>query len=224
MLGTVALPAYAFLPGLGGDEHSQLFDLTSAGAQDVSVSGLATNAPTTAEDGYSVVTAEDIERARREEAAAEAARWQAEVAARAGTGSYATIGVQAEGDDYPWWNTAADSQLSPLGYYTRECVDFVAWRLNRDRGTTGPYWFTNNMSGTGSAYSWADAWVRNGWPTSNEPVVGAVAWFTYNHVAYVQSIPGDGTVVIEEYNQNSDHSYHRRVIPANSVLYLYPPA
>ncbi len=50
-----------------------------------------------------------------------------------------------------------------------------------------------------------------------------MAWFPYNHVAYVQSVNGDGTVTIEEYNQNSDHSYHVRVIPNGSALYLYPP-
>ena len=64
--------------------------------------------------------------------------------------------------------------------------------------------------------------MRNGWATSSEPIVGPVAWFPYNHVAYVQSINGDGTRNIEEYNQNSDHSYHVRVIPAGSALYLYP--
>ena len=54
-------------------------------------------------------------------------------------------------------------------------------------------------------------------------MVGAVAWFPYNHVAYVQSVNGDGTVTIEEYNWNSDHSYHVRTIPVGEALYLYPP-
>ena len=74
-----------------------------------------------------------------------------------------------------------------------------------------------------TAYAWADEWVRHGWATSSDPIVGSVAWFPYNHVAYVQSVNGDGTVTIEEYNQNSDHSYHVRVIPNGSAIYLYPP-
>ena len=43
--------------------------------------------------------------------------------------------------------------------------------------------------------------------------MGAVAWFTYNHVAYVQSVPGDGTVVLEEYNWMGSHAYHTRTVP-----------
>ena len=75
----------------------------------------------------------------------------------------------------------------------------------------------------GNAYAWADEWDEPRMADSSTPVVGAVAWFPYNHVAYVQSINADGSVNIEEYNQNSDHSYHRRTIAQGDALYLYPP-
>ena len=225
IFGTVALPAYALMPGSPGHEASDTFSLSVAQAQDVDVSGLATGAPLSA-DGYAVTTKAEIEEARLEAEAAERASWAAELASR-GSGSYAVYTVRAEGDDYPWWNELPDDYgggLSPLRYYYRECVDFVAWRLNRDAGvTSAPWkWDWSNLA-SGSAYAWADEWANHGWPTSSTPVVGAVAWFPYNHVAYVQSINADGSVNIEEYNQNSDHSYHQRTIAAGDALYLYPP-
>ncbi len=219
IVGTVALPAYAMIPG-GGFEASGAFSLSMAEAQNVDVSALA-NGAALSSDAYAVTTKAEID-----EAAAEAER--ATYGAQLNTsGAYYTPAQQAEGDDYPWWYETPDDYgggLSPLRYYYRECVDFVAWRLNRDAGvTSAPWkWDWGNLA-SGSAYAWADEWVRHGWATSSEPIVGSVAWFPYNHVAYVQSVNGDGTVTIEEYNQNSDHSYHVRVIPNGSALYLYPP-
>ena len=225
IVGTVALPAYALMPGGPSHGASGTFSLSVAQAQDVDVSALATGAPLSS-DGYAVTTKAEIEEARLEARGRRAPSWASELASR-GSGSYAVYTVQAEGDDYPWWNELPDDYgggLSPLRYYYRECVDFVAWRLNRDAGvTSAPWkWDWSNLA-SGSAYAWADEWVNHGWPTSSTPVVGAVAWFPYNHVAYVQSINADGSVNIEEYNQNSDHSYHRRTIAAGDALYLYPP-
>ncbi len=224
LVGTVALPAYAFLPGghLPGGAPTK-FSLSVAEAQALEVSDLAAGAPVSS-DTFAVTTREEIDAA---EAEAERAAWEAELASR-GTGEYAIVAQQAEGDDYPWWYETPDDYgggLSPLRYYYRECVDFVAWRLNRDAGVTGaPWkWDWGNLA-SGSAWMWADAWAAKGWPSSSEPVVGAVAWFPYNHVAYVQAVNGDGTVTIEEYNWNSDHSYHVRTIPVGEALYLYPPA
>lgn len=227
LVGTVALPAYAFLPGghLPGGSPTK-FSLSVAEAQALEVSDQAAGAPVSS-DTFSVTTKEEIDAAAAEAAAAERAAWEAELASR-GTGEYAIVAQQAEGDDYPWWYETPDDYgggLSPLRYYYRECVDFVAWRLNRDAGVTGaPWkWDWSNLA-SGSAWMWADEWAAKGWPSSSEPVVGSVAWFPYNHVAYVQSVNGDGTVTIEEYNWNSDHSYHVRTIPVGEALYLYPPA
>ena len=145
-------------------------------------------------------------------------------AAQARAGAYSTVGPQQAGDDYPW--RASGGGLSPLGYVTRQCTDFVAWRINRDHGTTGPYAYVwaNMTPNGGSASRWASAWNSHGWQTSNTPVNGAVAWFNGNHVAYVKSVNGDGTVNLEEYNWNGDASYHTRTVASSSVaLFLYPP-
>jgi surface antigen len=133
-------------------------------------------------------------------------------------------GKRAPGDDYPW--RSAGYGLSPLNYYYRQCVDFVAWRLNRDAGvTSAPWkwtWQTLTPNG-GDASQWKAAWEAHGWKTSATPVVGSVAWFVGNHVAYVNAIKGSN-VVIEEYNGTSSRAYAMRTIPIDTVgRFLYPP-
>ena len=148
---------------------------------------------------------------------------QVAAVAAARKGAYRTVSPAQEGDDYPFRTSAGG--LSPLGYVTRQCTDFVAWRLNRDRGTTGPYslvW-SNMTPGGGSAGSWPRQWNNHGWQTSNTPIPGAVA-YQGNHVAYVKSVNGDGTVTVEEYNWGGSASYNTRTVSAGSFsLYLYPP-
>lgn len=143
-------------------------------------------------------------------------------AASARAGAYSVVGPRQAGDDYPW--RSAGGSLSPLGYVTRQCTDFVAWRINRDHGTTNPFryvWAYMTPNG-GSASRWPSAWNSHGWKTSHTPVVGAVA-YAGNHVAYVKAVSG-GSVSIEEYNWNGSAAYHTRTVPASSFsLYLYPP-
>ncbi len=233
---TAALPAYAFTPGgAASSGASASRSLTTAEAQGIAIaSGGATLS--VARDGFTATTKEELEERDRQAKRAAAVAAAAEAAARSASssnssGAYAVRGERAEGDDYPWpyAETINDGGgLSPLGYYYRECVDFVAWRLNRDAGSTGSPWrwkWGNLTPGAGSASSWKRQWENHGWATSDTPVVGAVAWFTYNHVAYVQSVPGDGTVVLEEYNWMGSHAYHTRTVSIDSVpKYLYPPA
>jgi surface antigen len=133
--------------------------------------------------------------------------------------------VRQPGDDYPWRD--AGYSLSPLGYNYRQCVDFVAWRLNRDQGVTSAPWkwvWSNLTPSGGNASQWEKAWIAHGWVTSATPIVGSVAWFVGNHVAYVHAIVG-GNVVIEEYNGTSSRAYAMRTIPITSVgRFLYPPS
>lgn len=225
IFGTVALPAYAFVPDRTGFEASGIFSLTVAGAQDLDVPVEASGAPVS-KDGFAITTKAEIDAAAAAAAAAERASRASELASR-GTGAYSVVTQRAPGDDYPWWSETIEDEgggFSPLRYYYRECVDFVAWRLNRDAGVTSAPWkWTWANLASGSAYAWADEWEAKGWPTSSVPVVGAVAWFPYNHVGYVQAVNPDGTVTLEDYNLNQSHAYSTRTIPASEALYLYPP-
>jgi surface antigen len=230
MFLTTALPAYAFSPEDGTPVAASR--ILSAGAQDVTVAAGAASI-TVARDGFTATSKEELVQRDVEAKRAAAAALAAERAETVGAseGTYAVRGPRAEGDDYPWPYEATDDQggsFSPLGYYYRECVDFVAWRLNRDAGSAGSPWqwtWQTLTPGGGNASSWAGQWKNHGWATSNTPVVGAVAWFAYNHVAYVQSVNSDGSVVLEEYNWQGSHAYHTRTVSAGDVpLFLYPPA
>jgi surface antigen len=207
-VGGVALPAYAFTPVAPGAVQQ-----VAAKAGSTRLQALKVNATVQ----QSTVTRDDI-------SATTDAEYKAEQVSAAALASFARVGPHQAGDDYPW--PSAGNTLSPLGYYYRQCVDFVAWRLNRDAGVTSAPWkwtWSNLTPNGGDASQWKAAWEAHGWVTSATPVVGSVAWFTGNHVAYVKSIDGPN-VVIEEYNGVSSRSYAIRTIPISSVgRFLYPP-
>lgn len=143
--------------------------------------------------------------------------------------AYLASGAREAGDDYPWPFELTDDQgggLSPLNYYYRECVDFVAWRLNRDAGSySAPfkYVWSNLTPYGGNGGQWLSNWQALGRTVSNVPIAGAVAYTGGNHVAYVNSVNADGTVNLEEYNFIPG-VYSKRTIPASSVVaFLYPP-
>jgi surface antigen len=77
----------------------------------------------------------------------------------------------------------------------------------------------------GNAYTWYGAAQRSGYGTGSAPRVGAVAWERGNHVAYVESVNGDGTVTVSEMNFWANgggwgrRSY--RTTPASHFLYIY---
>jgi surface antigen len=137
-----------------------------------------------------------------------------------------SVPVQSGANDYPWTNAPTGGAFSPLRYVYRQCVDFVAWRLNRDAGSTqAPFKYDWGYltPGGGNGRDWLPAWKSHGWPVSNVPIAGAVAYTGGNHVAYVKEVRDDGSVVLEEYNY-VPHEYSSRVVSAGSVVaFLYPP-
>jgi hypothetical protein len=170
-----------------------------------------------ARDGYDSTSASDLKRLYRD-----ALRQQR-------MAEYLASGAMAMGDDYPWATELGMGQgggLSPLRYFVRQCTDFVAWRLNRDAGSTSApfkYDWSSLTPGGGSAHSWKSQWEKHGWPVSTTPAPGWVAWFPGgNHVAYVNSVLADGSVFIEEYNWGAD-VYNQRIINAGEAIYLSPP-
>jgi hypothetical protein len=212
MFALAGLPAYAQFDQQVGTEAAR----TDAAAQDLLVSGNVT-ALAPARDGYTATSPEAL---------AEMSRDAIRAAANA---AYLASGARELGDDYPWPYELTDDMgggLSPLNYYYRECVDFVAWRLNRDQGYfAAPFkWVWSTLTPTGgNGGQWQYAWEAHGWPISKVPIQGAVAYTGGNHVAYVRSVNADGTVTVEEYNYVPG-AYSQRTIPASSVVsFLYPP-
>lgn len=224
MAGTMVVVGGIFasltLPAFANSERGPEFAVkTDLAAQSLGVDeeAVANNLPDVKRDGYTATSAADLRRAARAEIR------------RANLAAYDASGAKALGDDYPWPGELTAVQgggLSPLRYYYRECVDFVAWRLNRDAGVTqAPFLYTwaNLTPGGGSAYAWKRQWEAHGWPVSNIATPGWVAWFPgRNHVAYVTALTPEGLVVIEDYNHN-DWAYHQTVIDPADAIYLSPP-
>ena len=214
MFTVVALPAYAMSP----TQEQAVSLVASVGAQSIEVDASVVSSGAV-RDAFTATTPEELAQAKREALAAAAA------AARYSSSGSSSAYSANPADDYPW---RGQSGMSPLRYYKGECVDFVAWRLNRDQGSTSaPFkWDWGNMTpGGGSARNWTSAWQAKGWPVSSTPIAGAVAVTGYNHVAYVKEVLGDGTVVLEEYNAAVYHGYSQRIMAASSVIaFLYPPS
>lgn len=214
MFAVVGLPAYALSPVATSASK------TEADPQSMVVSADATALAVT-RDGYHATTEADLEEMDKD--ALRAAQNEA----------YNASGARAMGDDYPWPYELMEGQgggLSPLNYYYRECVDFVAWRLNRDAGSySAPFkWVWSNLTPFGgNGGQWEYNWEQHGWPVSDVPVKGAVAYTGGNHVAYVKSLNADGTVTIEEYNYIHGMYGQRTLTPAAIVAaggaFLYPP-
>jgi surface antigen len=233
-LASASLPAFAFAPA--GSEHQAEIEQAASElnakvgtAQELAVDSTVIGAQVQ-QDAITATSESDLQAAKAAEAAALKAQQLAAAAlasysgTSAGTVSGTVTGVRAAGDDYPW--SSAGNTLSPLNYYYRQCVDFVAWRLNRDAGVTSAPWkyVWSNLTPTGgNASAWKAAWQANGWTISSTPVTGSVAWFNGNHVAYVKEVVGSN-VIIEEYNGMAKLAYAIRTIPISSVAsYLYPP-
>jgi surface antigen len=220
LVAPMALPAFAFEPEVAAPAASAELEPVTVEVSDGASRALA------ARDAFSATTVADLNSARAATAAAAARAARAAAgSASSGPATYRASSVAAAGDDYPW-RTGPTSGLSPLRYVYRQCVDFVVWRLNRDVGSvTAPFAYTWGYltPNGGNARDFKAAWLAHGWPTSNSPVAGDIAWWGNNHVAYVKAVNADGTVALEEYNA-VPFTYSERTIPASKVdLFLSPP-
>lgn len=95
------------------------------------------------------------------------------------------------------------------------CTSYVAWRINQlaaERGL-GESYLTNNNVGSqtiprlGNAYEWGPNADSIGFPPTDDPQPGSVAWWdrdpatagmSHGHVGVVRSVAPDGAIVIEE--------------------------
>jgi surface antigen len=130
----------------------------------------------------------------------------------AGTGS-------ACGGGYPakWCEIAQDSVIDSWGMYNRECVSYTAFKVAAS-GRYMPYW-----GGYGNANQWDDNARAAGIPVDTSPRAGDVAISnrgTYGHAMYVESVNGNGTINISQYNAALDGRYSTRSGMDPSGLYF----
>jgi surface antigen len=124
---------------------------------------------------------------------------QRALAAAGGGGSKAVAGDPNKGG-YP--DILANSEYyNPIidrwGMYSRQCVSYTAWKVEQKNGSM-PYW-----GGRGNANQWPGNARAAGIPVSTTPRAGSVGVIMagqYGHVVWVESVNGDGTVNISQYN------------------------
>jgi len=107
--------------------------------------------------------------------------------------------------------SAQDYLIDPWSHYNRECTSFAAWRLASRNGFNIPF--------HGNAVDWKTLAQARGYSINNTPAVGAIAWFSYGHVAWVEAVNGS-QVTIEEYNYPGGGSYNERTLAASGVSYF----
>lgn len=129
-------------------------------------------------------------------------------------------------DGYQW--QAARGVANEISYWGMDpghnCTNYVAWRLaNNGVGQPTP--------GLGDAATWADRALAAGYPVNSVPIVGSVAqWDAHadgngpeGHVAYVESVNPDGTLVVSEdywHGGEQDGPLTFRTVLASSVSHF----
>ena len=153
---------------------------------------------------------------------------QIEIARRyAGSGGTAVAGDPGRGG-YP--NNLANSNyyspvVDPWGMYSRQCVSYTAWKVYQKNGYM-PYW-----GGVGNANQWPSNADRAGIPRGSTPRAGSVGVIMsgqYGHVVWVESVNGDGTINISQYNELNaggsgwgHYSERYNVSPRTYDTYIY---
>jgi len=120
------------------------------------------------------------------------------------------------GGGYPgvWAFAAMDTIIDSWGMYNRECVSWTAYKVAAS-GRYMPYW-----GGYGNANQWDDNARATGIPVDGRPQSGDVAVSnsgTWGHVMYVESVAGDGSIYVSDYNQQYDGLYREYLISAETV-------
>ena len=124
------------------------------------------------------------------------------------------------GGGYPgkWANAPLDAYVDPWGLYTRECVSYTAWKVH----STGR--FVPHFGGMGNANQWPSTVAKYGIRSGSTPKKGSVAMWPigyYGHTMYVESVNGDGTITVSDYNLNWDGLYRKYTRSAAGLTYIY---
>lgn len=98
----------------------------------------------------------------------------------------------------------------PNGYAYGYCT----WYVKNIRTDIGGYW--------GDGSEWLNSARAAGYATGSQPRAGAIGVaVSYNHVVYVNSVNGDGSVNISEMNYEGWNVASSRTASASEFLYIY---
>jgi peptidoglycan DL-endopeptidase CwlO len=145
---------------------------------------------------------------------------QAQIAANARFSGGAPGSGPACGGGYParWCEIPQDSVIDSWGMYNRECVSYTAFRVAAS-GRNMPYW-----GGSGNANQWPGDAQAAGIPVDSNPTAGSVAISmrgAFGHAMYVESVNGNGTINISQYNVNLDGRYSTNTISPSGLDFIH---
>lgn len=112
--------------------------------------------------------------------------------------------------NYDWAVNGSIWNPSTGGYGYRNCTDYVSWRI-RSQGRYVP-------AGLGNAKDWDNNYPSDGSPSAGDAAVSNNG--TYGHVMYVESVNGDGTINISDYNRAGTGKYSTSTISASGLSFL----
>src|SRR3954451_24596783 len=88
-------------------------------------------------------------------------------------------------------------------YAGHNCTNYVAYRMiSRGMSATRPW------SGSGDARNWGVVFATQ---TNQTPMVGSIAWWSSNHVAYVEQIIDANTIVVSEDHYGGEFDWRKIV-------------
>lgn len=115
-----------------------------------------------------------------------------------------------------------DAVGTQYNLYSRECVDYNAFRIDHDGVGVGfPRWGGRISEGLGGvAYKWISNARKDGIRVDHTPTVGStLAWDksgrdhrAFGHVAYVEAVLPDGSVIVSQYNNGGTGKYSVELI------------
>lgn len=132
---------------------------------------------------------------------------------------------------YPWasfmgsaWTHAGSCGYAgdpdPFGACKRQCVSYAAWKVWKRTGIS-PY-------GYGNANNWDEAAAANGYTVDGNPGKGndgtiAVSNYgTWGHVMYVESVNGNGTINVSQYNVQLTGTYSEAYnMSTNGLVFIH---
>lgn len=97
-------------------------------------------------------------------------------------------------DEYTTYYEDLDGDSHKIGGYVCECVSYAGWKAYEAYGVALAW---------GNAYSWDDQARAHGYVVDKNPApgtIGQVDGFPYGHVFWVESVNGDGSINVSEYN------------------------
>lgn len=95
-------------------------------------------------------------------------------------------------DKQDWYTTVWDGYI--IGGYVCECVSYAGWKAYEAYGAVLAW---------GNAYDWDDRARAAGYTVNHTPAAGTIGQIdsgAYGHVFWVESVNGDGSINVTEYN------------------------